>query len=258
MLRNYCIINGCASVAGPVCRFVKKNALTLTPNGVVIDRDRCNLCGDCAKSCPSGALAIAGERVSTEAIMDRVNRDRAYYETSGGGITLSGGEPLAQPEAATALLKACRRQGLHTAVETCGHVKAETFRAVHELVDLFLYDVKAIDPKHHAAGTGVDNHLIRSNLTALLRAGANVVLRVPLIPEFNLTDVFCRELIKLIREIKVARVDLIPYHRLGLSKYGALSRISGFDGVKPAAESTLGEFQNRLRCKTVVDVRSKH
>lgn len=250
--KRLCI--GCGTCVA-VC---KKQALRLTSEGVSIDRGQCDLCGNCKDSCPTGALSIAGEWISIEAIIDRVNQDRAFYETSGGGVTLSGGEPLAQPDAATALLEACRRQGLHTAVETCGNVKTETFRAVRELVDIFLYDVKAIDSKHHKAGTGVENQLIQSNLKELLQTGAKVILRVPLIPGFNLTDAFSHDLIKLIRKIKIARVDLIPYHRLGLSKYEALSRFSQFDAVKPLEESIFSEFQKQLRCKTMADVRKEY
>ena len=216
--RRLCI--GCRECEG-ACT---SGALHGTQEGLVIDRQVCSSCGTCVQRCPSGALEMPGKSTTVEEILEEVKRDRAYYENSGGGVTLSGGEPLAQSEVALALLNVCRREGFHTTVETCGHVSPEVLTAVGPLVDLFLFDIKAVNQQHHLEGTGHGNRLILANLRKLCDSGASVTVRVPLIPGYNLNDTFKNQLVDLLGPLPIGGVELMPYHRLGSSKLRALGR----------------------------------
>ena len=223
-------------------------ALRCTLLGVTIDRRACKACGRCVQQCPSGALELAGQSKSIAEIVEEVKLDRAYNENSGGGVTLSGGEPLAQPEAALALLDACKQEGFHTAVETCGYAEPEVFDAIRPLVDLYLFDIKAFDAQHHTKGTGRDNQLVLSNFRNLFASGANVVVRVPLIPEYNLNQAFARDLAALVHPLPINHIELIPYHRLGASKYHVLGRSHNQDSIPLANVEAIDQFTERLCC----------
>jgi pyruvate formate lyase activating enzyme len=161
-----------------------------------LQRERCRLCGACAQACMAGALEIAGREATVEEVVAVVLRDRIFYETSNGGVTLSGGEPLLQPEFAAAILARCRAEGLHTTVDTSGQAPPEALDRLIPLTDLWLFDVKHLDPEAHREATGVSNERLLANLRRLeaaLRArenrvapeGAALMLRVPLIPGYN-------------------------------------------------------------------------
>jgi len=185
------------------------------------DRTRCNDCGRCTDVCPS-ALERCGERVTVSEALKPVLADRPFYKRE-GGLTLSGGEPFAQPEFALAILQKAKDEGIHTAVETCGACNSEALLASIPYVDLFLYDIKEIDPIRHKELVGADNTLIIKNLTMLSDAGATIVLRIPVIPGAN--DSFERfsGVGQLAEKLSgVISVDVLPYHRAGNVKYGKL------------------------------------
>jgi len=200
-----------------------------------LDRSRCGACGACAAACRAGALRIAGYEQNVDAIMDEIERDRPYYENSGGGMTLSGGEPLAQPAFAEALLRECAKRRIHTCVETCGHVPPEVLRQIMDCVDLCLFDYKEADPQRHRAATGVDNLLILENLERLVTAGASVVLRCPLIPGVNDSDDHLAGIAALARRLSGIRsVQIMPYHSMGGHKREDLGRPDdGFRAPEP-------------------------
>ena len=184
-----------------------------------LDRALCTVCGACAGVCPSRALEICGQRMSVEAVMGAVRRDLAYYADSGGGLTLSGGEPLGQPAFAGALLAAAKAEGLHTAVETSGYAAWQSLAALIPFTDLFLFDLKEMDPARHAAVVGVPLAPILDNLRDLVRAGARVVLRLPLIPGYNDRPDHIEAVATLARGLPgLAGADLLPFHRLGEGK----------------------------------------
>ena len=213
-----CLASGeCVSVC-------PQSALTITGTGIVIDRTRCDGCGDCVAVCPSGALRLAGRRVTIEQVLDEVLRDRIFYEHSGGGMTLSGGEPLAQPGFARALLRRARALGIHTAVETSGSAGADAVRRVLSETDLILYDIKQIDPQKHRAGTGKSNRSILRNARIAAGVGVPMVIRVPVIPGFNDTPGEIMAIGEFAKELRVSELHLLPYHRYGVSKYAALGR----------------------------------
>ena len=191
-----------------------------------VDQERCEVCGLCAERCPGEAAVLAGRRVTVGEVLDEVGKDAVYYSRSGGGLTLSGGEPLAQPDFAYHLLRAYKtsEHGLHATVDTCGSVPWSNFGRVLPYVDLFLYDVKHMDPEKHHRFTGVCNKPILENLKRLDETAKKVIIRVPLIPGCNDDENNIRRTAEFARSLpKIDRVDLLPYHRLGEPKYGRLA-----------------------------------
>lgn len=163
-------------------------------------------------------------RVDAAELVELFRADRGFYEASGGGATLSGGEPLLQAEFAAAVLAGCRRQGIGTALETCGAVPWNAFAQVAGLVDHYLFDIKVFDRLAHEGQTGLPNDLIFDNLNRLAETGVRIILRSPLVAGVNFDADHARRLGELAVRIKAAEVQLMPYHRLGESKYQALGR----------------------------------
>lgn len=195
--------------------------------------------------------ADTGETIGYEAsatqIMEMVLRDLPYYQATGGGITLSGGEPLMQPALAQALLSTAKEKGIHTCVETCGHAPWEAFTRILPLTDLFLYDVKAL-PHVHRSFTGVDSGLILSNLGRLCQSGAQVLLRCPLIPGYNDTAehfAFLRSLLK--KHPALTGLQIMPYHNFGVGKARRLQMPHVLELPNPAPE-VIARWRSALGC----------
>lgn len=187
--------------------------------GHAIDRARCARCGACVDACSAGALELKGRMASVGEVIREVLADRAYYESTGGGMTLSGGEPMAQYDFARALLQEARRQGVHTAVETCGFAPTRQYVEIAPIVDLFLFDCKGVDEALHRRHTGVSNRLILSNLAVLSSLDAAVILRCPLVPGENDTEENLRGIAALAKAHSAIRgVEIMPYHRMGREK----------------------------------------
>jgi pyruvate formate lyase activating enzyme len=214
----------------------------------------CRACGKCTEVCPAGALAIAGNEMTAEEVVAEVLRDRAFYEASGGGLTLSGGELFLQFDFAYDLLKLAKEHGLHTCAETCGFTETEKLRRIAPLVDLFLYDWKCTDPTLHKQYTGADNQKIRENLCVLNELGASVVLRCPIIPGVNDNEGHFSGIADLANRLNcVTAVEIEPYHALGADKAKRLGRES-----LPFPVPTQAQIQGWLReiqRKTEVPVR---
>ena len=192
-------------------------------------RERCVSCGTCVSVCPQEAIRISGMTMTVDEILDVVLRDRDYYETSGGGITISGGEPFVQYEGFLELLQKSRQAGLHTAVETAGSVENERFREAEPYIDLFLFDVKHTDGEKLKRVTGAQPGLVRENLQyAAFAAPGKVVFRVPVVPTFNFDAQELNNIFDLAVRLKVHRVDLLPYHTLGKGKYEQLGGVYPF------------------------------
>ncbi|MBN1568159.1 MAG: glycyl-radical enzyme activating protein [Acidobacteria bacterium] len=186
-----------------------------------IDRSLCDNCGDCAAVCYPKALYICGTDYTVEEILARVSKDKPFYEHSGGGVTLSGGEPLCQPEFTRQLLKRLKENGIHTALDTSGYVPFDTMESILPYTDLFLYDLKHMDSARHKTVVGVSNEWILANAQKLARAEAKLQIRIPVIPDFNDSEesikdigLFCRSLGN-----AVTIIQLLPYHNLGVMKY---------------------------------------
>ncbi len=192
----------------------------------------CIRCGTCGRACPSGALELIGRPVTVAEVLAEVEKDRVFHEESGGGLTCSGGEPLAQPEFLAALLDECRRREIHTVVDTCGYAPPEVLDAIAPLADLFLYDVKVMDDTAHQAFTGESNRLILANLARLAEAGRPVIARIPLIPGFNDSDENIRQTAVFLAGLRTIRsVNLLPFHRAGSNKFPRLRREDPMNGA---------------------------
>lgn len=197
-------------------------ALTLVGEHMETDRARCTACGACVPACPTGARSLWGARMRVSEVLSQVIRDAVFYHRSGGGLTLSGGECLCQPAFSAALLQGAKAQSLHTAIETCGCADWDVFARILPDTDLFLFDVKHVDPQAHAVLTGRDNRLILDNLRRLGQTGARVILRVPVIAGKNDDPGNLLAIAALAREVGAARIELLPYHKLGVQKYQML------------------------------------
>jgi pyruvate formate lyase activating enzyme len=217
------------------------------PHGAVDDRARCRACGACAAACYTGARELVGRTMSVAEVMAEVERDRAFYDQSGGGVTFSGGEPLAQPEFLAELLSACRARGLRTAVDTCGYAAWAVVDRIRPWVDLFLYDVKVVDDAKHRAFTGVSNARILANLRRLAELGHEVVLRVPLVPGVNDDEASIDALAALATSLaRRYPVSLLPYHEIGIDKYRRLGREYLLEGVSEPTAERVAELAARL------------
>lgn len=192
-------------------------------NGRKIDWSKCNMCLECARACPQGAIITQGRYMAVEEIVDEVARDIPFFRNSGGGITMSGGEPLQQWEFVTAVFKQCREKSIHTALETTAHAPWERFEAVLNHLDLLLVDVKHMNPKKHKRYTGVSNKLILDNIQKAVYI-VKTWIRVPLIPGFNDSDSDIQEIASFSSKLPVEKVSILPFHKYGEEKYEALGR----------------------------------
>ncbi|ACO85462.1 MULTISPECIES: choline TMA-lyase-activating enzyme [Clostridium] len=192
-----------------------------------VNRDiDCIGCGKCKEACLKSAISIVGEEKTISELLKIVEEDRTFYEMSGGGVTLGGGEVLMQPEAATSLLMACKQEGINTAIETCGYTKLETILKVAEFVDLFLFDIKNINSDRHHELTGVRNERILENLQELLKKKYNVKIRMPLLKGINDSQDEIEKTMEFLLPYKDYKnfkgIDLLPYHKMGVNKYNQL------------------------------------
>ena len=218
----------------------------------IIDRSiDCIGCGQCVEACVPDALKVAGEQVPISELLEYVEQDRAFYDQSGGGVTLGGGEVTSQPEAAINLLQACKQEGLHTAIETCGYTKKETILRFAEYVDLFLFDLKHIDPDRHFELTGVRNEMILENLEELIMKRNHVKVRMPMLKGINDSEAEIRgviEFLKPFREFKnFEGIDLLPYHKLGVNKYVQLGMDYPIEGDPSLDDADLDRIEGWIR-----------
>jgi pyruvate formate lyase activating enzyme len=215
---------------GECVKVCPTGAQSLGLEGRGFNRDLCNNCGACVAVCYAEALQLSGKEMTVEQVLAEVLQDRAFYQSSGGGVTLSGGEPLLQRHFAMALLAECKAAGLHTAVETTTHTRWEYLEAALPLIDLFMVDIKHLDAGQHKAATGVSNHVILANIRRLAATGKPIIFRIPVIPTVNATEANVRATAALVHELMEGRADggadialeLLPFHRLAADKYTTL------------------------------------
>ena len=201
------------------------HAFSIVEGKIHFDKKKCIPCDLCTSVCPSGALEMIGKNISVKEVMDEINKDTVFYDDSGGGVTFSGGEPFVQFDFLLALLKFCKQQEIHTAVDTTGFVKVEKLAAAVEYIDLFLYDLKLIDNSSHEKYTGVSNEPILSNLIKLSKLNKKVIIRIPIIPDIN-TDL--KELDKIAGFVSslqfIKEINILPYFPGGVEKYKRLQK----------------------------------
>jgi pyruvate formate lyase activating enzyme len=225
-----------------------RGAIVLEHDVIVTDRELCTACGACVDVCYAEARELVGRRMAVDQVMDEIERDIAFYDHSSGGVTFSGGEPLAQPAFLRALLRASKARGLHTALDTCGFAPWEILDDVRGDVDLFLYDLKIMDGSRHRTFTGYSNECILENLQALSRRGHYIVLRVPIIPGINDDEENLRQIGAFAADLpSLERVDLLPYHRIGRDKYRRLGKACPMPETDPPPESQMATIAEKLR-----------
>lgn len=217
-------------------------------------RASCLSCGAClSPTCE--ALELAGKSLSVDEILEEVLKDSLYYQNSGGGLTLSGGEPLAQWEGARELLQKAKAHGIHTAVETCGQVSRKALEETLPYTDLYLFDWKESDPERHARYTGVDNRHIRENLAYIDSMKKEIILRCPIIPTLNDREEHLVGIAQLARELAhVSRIVIEPYHTLGVGKYERLGKRYSIPDIPTLDREAANSFAERLRKKTQTPV----
>jgi pyruvate formate lyase activating enzyme len=215
-----------------------RDAIRTSPNGQLVETDSkaCNLCFECVTVCTEKARKQYGRQVDCQKILEEVEKDEIFYFHSGGGVTISGGEPLIQPEIVKAILSGCRDRGIHTAIETSGHVSWDRFLKILPLLDTILIDIKIHNPRRHQQLTGHSNERILSNIRKIDQSDFDVelIIRIPLVPGINdseenllATVNFCKEL------KKFKELHILPYHRLGVESYRYLNKKYPLENVKP-------------------------
>ena len=219
------------------------NASVKQESEIRISRELCQGCATCVSLCPSEARQITGSIREVKEVLHEVEKDRLFYNNSGGGVTLSGGEPMNQPDFTGALLKICKDKGIHTVLDTSGYVQMELWNRVLDYVDMILYDLKQMDPQKHKEFTGISNELILTNARKLASQKIPMVIRIPLIPGYNDTDENSEACARFIKELGLNSVELLPFHNLCVSKYVKLQKEWALDEVLPPTQERLEELK---------------
>jgi len=226
-----------------------RGAIELSYAGPVVTRECCDDCGACARACPSEALTMRGERVSAEYVIGELAADRAFYDDSGGGVTVSGGEPLLQPEFAQAILSGCCDLGLHTTLDTSGHGSPEALDALLPSVDLILYDLKFMDAAAHLLHTGARNRLILDNLMGCSDSGIPIIIRVPIVPGYTAAPENISAIAQFAAGLSAPplAIELLGYHRFASAKYAAVGMDCALGSVEPPSAAMLEELADLVR-----------
>jgi pyruvate formate lyase activating enzyme len=237
---------GDSACGAPCVSICPVNAIHLNGQGKPsIDRRACDACGKCASVCGKDSLKVVGREMTVDEVMVEVEKDRAFYRRSGGGMTVGGGEPLAQYRFAAALLEAAQRAYLHTALETSGHAPWSHLETVLKHVDMLQIDLKHLDIEKHKDLTGQSNELILSNLQQVLsvKAPQDVIIRIPVVPGCNDSLENIRETARFAAGLGFNQAELVPYHRLGVSKYLQYGMAYPLPSCEPSSQDHLDELK---------------
>jgi len=213
----------------------------------VTDKSKCTLCGKCSRICPTQAQEMIGKKLIAEEVIKEIEKDLVFYEESGGGVTFSGGEPLSQSAFLEDLLDGCKEKKIHTAVDTSGYISWEILNKINSKVDLFLYDLKIINSERHKKYTSVPNEIILENLKKLSSIHNNIFVRFPVIPGINDDYKNIKKMGEFLSSLKIAQVNLLPYHYIGIDKYRRLRRTYELVTTQPPSKEKLSEISAILR-----------
>lgn len=240
---NRCI--GCSTCV-EIC---EHDACYLSQNGITTDRDKCVVCGRCAEVCPTTATEISGRWETSESILKAILKETLFMDSSEGGVTFSGGEPLLQHRFLFELLDECGKKGIHRAVDTAGLIKTDLLLEAAQRTDLFLYDLKMIDTEEHRKWTGVPNELILYNLKKLSETGAEINIRIPLVSGVNDNLKNIEESAQYINSLSGGRkkINLLPYHNIAQQKYKKLGLDFNQSDLEEPAKESLQEIISVFR-----------
>lgn len=237
----------------------RQGAQVLNEQGRIYHRELCKVCGSCVETCFAEGLQMVGRDLSVEQVMAEVLLDRAFYANSGGGVTLSGGEPLLQPDFTLGVLAGCQAAGIHTALETTTYCSWETLAKTLPLTDLYMVDIKHLNPEKHRVATGVSNARILANIRRLAATGKPVIFRVPVVPGVNDTPEEIGAIASFVHELSASRADdcsnlsmeLLPFHRLAEDKYTSLGLEYHAAHLEPPTKDHLAALAEVVRAQGV-------
>ncbi len=236
----------------------EKGAISLLDKGIFIDRALCDKCFDCITCCAPSALKVIGDELSVDEVFEVVNRDYQYYRNSDGGVTASGGEPLAQPDFVTALFERCQAAGIHTTIDTSGAASQKVFEKVLSYTDLVLFDIKMLNATEHKRVIKTPNKRILENLKLLKLSGTPFIIRVPLIPALTDSNENIDEIAYyVLEELGGAPINVLPYHRFGTNKYTMLDMDYELPEMEGLSKERVNEVAERfqsfgLDCEIVI------
>ena len=218
-----------------------KKAISLRDNNIEIDRNLCDLCGKCIDICPQEAYCIIGRKLSVDEVMEEVLRDIPFYTSSGGGVTITGGEPSFQPEFSSEILRASKNEQINTAIETCGYANWKNLERVLRYTDLVLFDLKVMSDELSRKLTGVSNQLILENLEKVDELGMEVIIRIPFIPGCSDSKENLEAMVRFLGGLrKVSQIDILPFHQYGRYKYRSLGRGYVLQEAEPLHREDIG------------------
>lgn len=219
-------------------------AITISESSIQINRVKCNLCMKCEDICSLDAINHIGEKLTINEVVTEVMRDELFYNNSGGGVTISGGEPLSQIEFTLNLLKEFKKKSLHTTLDTTGYANGEDLDKILPYTDLLLFDIKHLNPEIHQKGTGVANEIILKNFERCLKKGKKVWVRVPVIPDFNDSNQYMDKLANFLSKKPIEKISLLKYHEWGRHKYKYLDRIYPLKDINFVSDEQIQNFKN--------------
>ncbi len=241
-LRNIQILRNNMCTACGICVSACPQGGITFDNGPVFDYDKCSGCKSCIAACPNRALSAEGEAMDVEAVLRVCLQDEVFYEESGGGVTVSGGECLASPEFTSSLIDALHGKKIHVALETTGYAEEDIFREVALKADLLLFDVKHWESEKHKVFTGVGTELIHKNLRTAIENGVQVLPRIPVIPGFNAELSDAEKLAELLLSLGAKEAQLLPFHQFGESKYNSLRKEYAYTDIPALHEEDLTDY----------------
>jgi len=219
------------------------NAIKIENNKLTTDISRCNHCGKCNIYCIYGAREVVGNNYSVDEVVNEVMKDKVFYEQSNGGVTISGGEPLLQIEFVEELLKRLKEEKIHTAVDTCGAVNFEILERAAKYTDLFLYDLKLMDDEKHREYVGVSNKIIIENLKKLSLIHSNINIRMPIIQGVNDDNIHIEKTLELLKDLNIKKINLLPYHNIAKHKYEKLGLVYEDKKMSIPSEVKMNSFK---------------
>ena len=222
-------------------------ALSLNGDVILTDKEKCTLCGECVQKCPTIAREIIGKKITVEEVMEEIEKDRVFYQESGGGVTFSGGEPLFQQDFLEDLLRECHQRKIHTTLDTSGYCQWTYLYSISRFVDLFLYDVKIMNDEAHIKYTGISNQIILGNLKKLSEKSENIIIRIPVIPDINDDIQNVTEIGEFLKSINADYVELLSYHNIASEKYARIGKTYALENIRVPDKDKISEISTLLQ-----------